>query len=207
MYKKGNYKAARLINYWARVLTGADIHPGATVGKGFFIDHATGVVIGETTIIGDNVSIFQGVTLGGVSTVQGEEASHHRQQRHHRGARHRAGRHPHRGQLQDRGRFGGGQGRPPQQHGRGHPGQGGEAERGEGEEGPHATRTSPIRWWRRSPTSAPTWTRWTRRIDELEEPPEEELINPICIIDASEILALRIFNTLTKREGGVQAHR
>jgi serine O-acetyltransferase len=61
---------ARLINYWSRVLTGADVHPGATVGNGFFIDHATGVVIGETTIIGDNVSIFQGVTLGGVSTTK-----------------------------------------------------------------------------------------------------------------------------------------
>src|SRR5699024_3115628 len=47
-----------------------DIHPGATIGKGFFIDHATGVVIGETTIIQDNVSIFQGVTLGGVSTAK-----------------------------------------------------------------------------------------------------------------------------------------
>ena len=67
-YVQGQYKVARLINYWGRVLTGADVHPGATVGKGFFIDHATGVVIGETSIIGDNVSIFQGVTLGGVST-------------------------------------------------------------------------------------------------------------------------------------------
>ena len=69
---KGNFMMARLINYWGRVLTGADIHPGATIGKGFFIDHATGVVIGETTIIGDNVSIFQGVTLGGVSTSKGK---------------------------------------------------------------------------------------------------------------------------------------
>ncbi|MDW5563514.1 MAG: serine O-acetyltransferase [Methanomassiliicoccus sp.] len=68
LYLKGEYKLARLLNYWGRVLTGADVHPGATVGKGFFIDHATGVVIGETSIIGDNVSIFQGVTLGGVST-------------------------------------------------------------------------------------------------------------------------------------------
>jgi serine O-acetyltransferase len=68
LYANGQYKLARLINYWGRVLTGADVHPGATVGKGFFIDHATGVVIGETSIIGDNVSIFQGVTLGGVST-------------------------------------------------------------------------------------------------------------------------------------------
>lgn len=72
LYMKGQYKMARLINYWARVLTGADVHPGATVGKGFFIDHATGVVIGETTIIGDDVSIFQGVTLGGVSTSHGK---------------------------------------------------------------------------------------------------------------------------------------
>lgn len=70
LYLKGQYKLARLINYWSRVLTGADIHPGATFGKGVFIDHATGVVIGETAIIGNNVSIFQGVTLGGVSTAK-----------------------------------------------------------------------------------------------------------------------------------------
>ena len=63
---------ARAINYFGRFLTGADIHPGATIGKGFFIDHATGVVIGETTIIGENVSMFQGVTLGGVSTSTGK---------------------------------------------------------------------------------------------------------------------------------------
>ncbi|WP_081580008.1 serine O-acetyltransferase [Methanomassiliicoccus luminyensis] len=68
LYEKGQYKLARAINYASRVLTGTDIHPGAKIGKGFFIDHATGVVIGETAEIGDNVSIFQGVTLGGVST-------------------------------------------------------------------------------------------------------------------------------------------
>lgn len=67
-YLKGHHKMARALNYVSRVLTGADIHPGATIGKGFFIDHATGVVIGETAEIGDNVSIYQGVTLGGVST-------------------------------------------------------------------------------------------------------------------------------------------
>ncbi len=67
-YLKGHYKAARMLNYVSRVLTGADIHPGAKVGKDFFIDHASGVVIGETAEIGDNVSIYQGVTLGGVST-------------------------------------------------------------------------------------------------------------------------------------------
>ncbi len=69
-YLKGNFLLARAINYFGRFLTGADIHPGATIGKGFFIDHATGVVIGETTIIGENVSMFQGVTLGGVSTIK-----------------------------------------------------------------------------------------------------------------------------------------
>ncbi|MEM0449448.1 MAG: serine O-acetyltransferase [Methanomassiliicoccales archaeon] len=72
-YKKGNFMIARMINYFARFLTGADIHPGATIGKGFFIDHATGVVIGETAVIGDNVSIFQGVTLGGVSAERGKK--------------------------------------------------------------------------------------------------------------------------------------
>ena len=68
LYIKKRYKTARMINYISRWLTGADIHPGATVGKNFFIDHATGVVIGETAEIGDNVSIYQGVTLGGVAT-------------------------------------------------------------------------------------------------------------------------------------------
>lgn len=67
-YLKGRYKTARAINYVSRILTGADIHPGATIGRNFFIDHATGVVIGETAEIGDNVSVYQGVTLGGVST-------------------------------------------------------------------------------------------------------------------------------------------
>jgi serine O-acetyltransferase len=72
IYLKGNFMIARAINYLSRMITGADLHPGATIGKGFFIDHATGVVIGETTIIGKNVSIFQGVTLGGVSTSKGK---------------------------------------------------------------------------------------------------------------------------------------
>jgi serine O-acetyltransferase len=67
-YLKGKYKTARMLNYVSRVLTGADIHPGAKIGTDFFIDHASGVVIGETAEIGDNVSIYQGVTLGGVST-------------------------------------------------------------------------------------------------------------------------------------------
>lgn len=58
---------ARLISQINRFLTGIEIHPGATIGKGFFIDHGMGVVIGETAEIGDNVLLYHGVTLGGVS--------------------------------------------------------------------------------------------------------------------------------------------
>lgn len=62
----------RLISQIARGLTGVEVHPGATIGKGFFIDHGMGVVIGETTIIGDNVTLFQGVTLGGTGKERGK---------------------------------------------------------------------------------------------------------------------------------------
>ena len=62
----------RLLSQCARFLTGIEIHPGAAVGKGFFIDHGMGVVIGETTIIGDNVTLFQGVTLGGTGKETGK---------------------------------------------------------------------------------------------------------------------------------------
>jgi len=72
LWLKGDKMKAREINYKAHQLTGCDIHPGATIGKRFFIDHATGVVIGETTEIGDDVSLYQGVTLGGVSTNKGK---------------------------------------------------------------------------------------------------------------------------------------
>ncbi len=58
---------ARLTSHISRMLTGIEIHPAVKVGKGFFIDHGMGVVIGETTEIGDNVTLYQGVTLGGVS--------------------------------------------------------------------------------------------------------------------------------------------
>jgi serine O-acetyltransferase len=63
----------RLMNEWVHSRTGIDIHPGATIGESFFIDHGTGVVIGETTIIGDRVKIFQGVTLGAKSFPGDEE--------------------------------------------------------------------------------------------------------------------------------------
>ena len=62
----------RIMTEHAHSVTGTDIHPGATIGKSFFIDHATGVVIGETTRIGDNVKIYQGVTLGALSFPKDE---------------------------------------------------------------------------------------------------------------------------------------
>ncbi|MBO6504234.1 MAG: serine acetyltransferase [Kordiimonadaceae bacterium] len=64
LYKKDVPLLPRMICEYAHQKTGIDIHPGATIGKGLFIDHGTGVVIGETTIIGDYVKIYQGVTLG-----------------------------------------------------------------------------------------------------------------------------------------------
>ncbi|KAF1085736.1 Serine acetyltransferase [Sporotomaculum syntrophicum] len=62
----------RIMTEYAHNVTGIDIHPGATIGKYFFIDHGTGVVIGETTTIGDNVKIYQGVTLGALSPREGQ---------------------------------------------------------------------------------------------------------------------------------------
>lgn len=63
----------RIMTEYAHSVTGIDIHPGATIGKYFFIDHGTGIVIGETTKIGDNVKIYQGVTLGALSTRKGQQ--------------------------------------------------------------------------------------------------------------------------------------
>jgi serine O-acetyltransferase len=60
----------RAMTEWAHQRTGIDIHPGAKIGRSFFIDHGTGVVIGETTEIGDNVKIYQGVTLGALSFLK-----------------------------------------------------------------------------------------------------------------------------------------
>ena len=67
LYKKGWHTMARLLSKRARRLTGIEIHPGAKVGKGLFIDHGMGVVIGETAIVGDNVTMYHGTTLGGTT--------------------------------------------------------------------------------------------------------------------------------------------
>ena len=67
LYDLGVPMMARIMTEWAHSKTGADIHPGANIGAGFFIDHATGVVIGETTHIGEGVKLYQGVTLGALS--------------------------------------------------------------------------------------------------------------------------------------------
>lgn len=72
LWLEGRFLEAREVNYVAHQMTGCDIHPGATIGRRFFVDHATGVVIGETSIVGDDVMIYQGVTLGGVSTSKGK---------------------------------------------------------------------------------------------------------------------------------------
>lgn len=67
LYKLGVPLVPRMMNEVMHMQTGIDIHPGAEIGKSFFIDHGTGVVIGETTVIGENVKIYQGVTLGALS--------------------------------------------------------------------------------------------------------------------------------------------
>lgn len=71
-YLKGHFLLARLISARTKKLTGIDIHPGATIGKGLFIDHGSGVVIGETAVIGENVTLYQGVTLGGTGKDTGK---------------------------------------------------------------------------------------------------------------------------------------
>lgn len=71
-YKHNMKFIARMISQTSRFFTGIEIHPGAQIGKGLFIDHGSGVVIGETTIIGDNCLIYQGATLGGTGKDKGK---------------------------------------------------------------------------------------------------------------------------------------
>ncbi len=72
LYRLGLRTLPRVISQLSRFLTGIEIHPGARIGKGFFIDHGMGIVIGETTEIGDNVTLYQGVTLGGTGKEKGK---------------------------------------------------------------------------------------------------------------------------------------
>ncbi len=81
LYDLGVPMMARIMTEWAHSKTGCDIHPGASIGAAFFIDHATGVVIGETTHIGEGVKIYQGVTLGAlVAAARCQRANHPRQE-------------------------------------------------------------------------------------------------------------------------------
>jgi len=72
LHVRGFMLPARLISQFSRFLTGIEIHPGATIGEGLFIDHGMGVVVGETCEIGNNVTLYQGVTLGGTGKEKGK---------------------------------------------------------------------------------------------------------------------------------------
>ena len=80
LYQLGVPLIPRIMTEYAHSKTGIDIHPGATIGKYFFIDHGTGIVVGETTVIGDYVKVYQGVTLGALSTRGGQKL--HGKRRH-----------------------------------------------------------------------------------------------------------------------------
>ena len=72
LHEKGWKMSARAVSQLAKFFTGIEIHPGASIGRGLFIDHGTGVVIGETAVIGDNCTLYQGVTLGGTGKQTGK---------------------------------------------------------------------------------------------------------------------------------------
>ncbi|SBW08332.1 Serine acetyltransferase [uncultured Eubacteriales bacterium] len=72
LYKRGLRFLARAVSQWSRFWTGIEIHPGATIGRRFVIDHGMGIVIGETAEVGDDVLLYQGVTLGGTGKDQGK---------------------------------------------------------------------------------------------------------------------------------------
>ncbi|MGI6201780.1 MAG: serine O-acetyltransferase EpsC [Eubacteriales bacterium] len=72
LHTRGHRYAARAVSQTARFFTGIEIHPGAVIGRGLFIDHGSGVVIGETTVIGNNCTIYQGATLGGTGKDTGK---------------------------------------------------------------------------------------------------------------------------------------
>ena len=73
LWKLNLYILARMVSQFARFITGVEIHPGATIGKNLFLDHANSIVIGESSIIGDNCTIYHGVTLGGLSPSENSQ--------------------------------------------------------------------------------------------------------------------------------------
>ncbi len=83
LYGEGVPMIPRMLSEHAHGKTGIDIHPGARIGRGFFIDHGTGVVIGETTVIGNHVKLYQGVTLGALSIAREDEAKQHLSKKRH----------------------------------------------------------------------------------------------------------------------------
>ncbi|MFP5290731.1 MAG: serine O-acetyltransferase, partial [Actinomycetes bacterium] len=72
LWNAGFKLLGRLVSQWSKFLTGIEIHPGARIGRRFFIDHGTGVVIGETAEVGEDVTLYQGVTLGGTGFATGK---------------------------------------------------------------------------------------------------------------------------------------
>ena len=105
LWEHGHRSLARVLSQITRHITGVEIHPAAQIGKHFFIDHAMGVVIGETTIVGDNCVLYQGVTLGGTGNETGN-VTPPRQQCHGGHGRQGARQHLHRQQRQDRRQLG-----------------------------------------------------------------------------------------------------
>ena len=83
VYETGHRPLSRLIAEYAHSLTGVDIHPGASIGRGLAIDHGTGLVIGETAVIGDNVRLYQGVTVGAKSFPRGLDGGFDRAKKRH----------------------------------------------------------------------------------------------------------------------------
>lgn len=83
MYVQGEGRLARFVAEYAHSLTGIDIHPGASIGRGIAIDHGTGLVIGETAVIGDGVRLYQGVTIGAKSFPRGSDGSLDRTKKRH----------------------------------------------------------------------------------------------------------------------------
>ena len=122
LYRRRWTLVARVISQFSRAITGIEIHPGASIGRRFFIDHGMGVVIGETAEIGDDVLLYQGVTLGGTGKEKGKR---HPTLGNHvvvgTGAK-GPGQHPHWRSRQDRRGLGGGASRPGLLHRGRHPG-------------------------------------------------------------------------------------